>query len=187
MGNVLLIQVAGRLGWEALAVHGLRAHLNVVIPVATLFLKILVQVFSRDDFEEVMKSLSNLPLELMLIAMSFMLGALSGLSDSYIKRFADQSDADLYATLVILFIFIFCLVINVLTRFLRKLFGKLFVAYKQFKELMAQPRIPDTVPAIAISGRITWATAYCTLMAMVLCLSIGISVGTLAYVLHLIQ
>lgn len=174
-------------GLEDKFVYELRKHLNVVIPVATLFLKLLVQVFSRDDFKEVMKSLSNFPLELMLIAMSFMLGALSGLSENYVSRFGSQGNADLFAAMIIFLIFIFCLVINILTRFLRKLFGKLYVAYKQLSVLLAQPTIPGAVPSVAVTGRILWTTFYCTLMALMLSFSIGISLGTLAYVLHLIQ
>ena len=181
------MHIVAHTGMEDKLVHTLRMHLNVVIPVATLFLKLLVQVFSRDDFREVMKSLSNLPLELMLIAMSFMLGALSGLSESYIARFGSQGNADLFAAMVIFLIFVFCLIINILTRFLRKIFGKLYVAYKQLSELLAQPTIPGSVPSVAVSGRILWTTFYCTLMALVLSLCVGISVFTLAYVLHLIQ
>jgi hypothetical protein len=181
------MNVVAHAGLEDRFVHALRMHLNVVIPVATLFLKLLVQVFSRDDFKEVMKSLSNLPLELMLIAMSFMLGALSGLSGNYVARFGSQGNADLFAAIVIFCIFVLCLIINVLTRFLRKLFGKVYVAYKQLSELLAQPTIPGSVPSVAASGRILWTTVYCTLMALLLSLTVGISVCTLAYVLHLIQ
>ncbi|HET9400398.1 MAG TPA: hypothetical protein VFO34_05565 [Candidatus Acidoferrales bacterium] len=72
-------------------------NLNIVIPVATLLVKLLVRWISRDEFREVMRSLADIPLELMLIAMSFMLGALSGISDSYVKHFGNQSDADLFA------------------------------------------------------------------------------------------
>lgn len=49
--------------WEARAIEAVRRHLIVVIPVATFCLKIVVQVFSRDDWKEILKSLSNLPLE----------------------------------------------------------------------------------------------------------------------------
>jgi len=178
---------AGGTGWETEFIRALRMHLNVVIPIATLLLKILVQIFSRDDYKEVGRSLSNLSLELMLIAMSFMLGALSGLSDSYIKRFPNQSDADLYAVLAIFGIFLLCLLINVFTKWLRVLFGKLYVAYRQYRELAAQPVLPDAVPSIAIAGRLFWAMVYCMLMAIVLVSSLSISVGTLAYILHLIQ
>lgn len=175
----IFAQSVAHLEWEARAIHALRRHLIVVIPVATFFLKIVVQFFSRDDWKEILKSLSNLPLELMFISMSFMLGALSGLSPSYGVRFGSQGDADLYAALVICAIFALCLAINFLTRFLRKLFGKLLVAHKQLSALLSQPRIPETVPGIAISGRIIWATVYCTLTALVLSLTLGISIGSL--------
>ena len=184
---VMFAQSTTHLVWEARTIHALRRHLIVVIPVATFFLKIVVQVFSRDDWKEILKSLSNLPLELMFISMSFMLGALSGLSPSYGVKFGSQSDADLYAALVICVIFALCLVLNFLTQFLRKLFGKLVIAHKQFSALMSQPRIPETVPGTAISGRIIWATVYCTMTVLVLLLALGISIGSLAYVLHLIQ
>jgi hypothetical protein len=134
-----------------------------------------------------MRTIANLPLELMLISMSFMLGALSGMSDPYNARFANQSDADLFAALVIIGIFFLSLFINRLIRFLKTLFGKLFVAVKQYRELTAQPTIPGTVPNIAIGGRILWAMVYCILMVLVLVSCFGISVITLAYVLHLIQ
>ena len=175
------------LGWETEFIRALRMHLNIVIPVATLLVKLLIQVFSRDKFKEVMRSLANLPLELMLIVMSFMLGALSGISASYIARFTNQSDADLYAALVIIAIFLLSLAINGLTKFLTILFGKLFVALKQYRELVSQPTIPNSIPNLATAGRILWATAYCILMVLVLVLCFGISVFTLAYVLHLIQ
>jgi hypothetical protein len=174
-------------GWESEFILFLRLHLNVVIPVATLLAKLFVRIFSRDDFREIVRHLANTPLELMLIAMSFMLGALSGISDNYIARFEKQSDADLYAVLVIFGIFLLSLVIHRLTRFLTTLFGKLFVAFKQYRAFAAQPRLPEEAPSIAIGGRILWATFYCTLMAMVLVLDFGIAVVTLAYVLHLIQ
>jgi hypothetical protein len=175
------------LGWETEFIRALRMHLYIVIPVATLLTKVLIRVFSREDFAEIMRTVANLPLELMLIAMSFMLGALSGMSDTYITRFANQSDADLFAVVVIIIIFFLSLLINRLIRFLRTLFGKLFVAAKQYRELTAQPTIPGTVPNIAIAGRILWAMVYCTLMVLVLVLCFGVSVLTLAYVLHLIQ
>ena len=167
--------------------RNLRMHLNIVIPVTTLIVKLLIQVFSRDKFKEVMRSLANLPLELMLIAMSFMLGALSGMSSSYVSRFPNQSDADLWAAIVIIAIFLLSLAINGLVRFLAVLFGKLFIAFKQYRELTSQPTIPNSVPNIATAGRILWATAYCILMVLVLLLTFGISVLSLAYVLHLIQ
>lgn len=175
------------LGWETEFIRALRMHLNVVIPVATLLVKVLIRVFSREEFAEVMRSVANLPLELMLIAMSFMLGALSGMSDSYIARFGDQSDADLYAAFLIIVIFFLSLIINRLIIFLKVVIGKLYFAFKQYRELVAQPTIPGTIPTIAIAGRVLWAMVYCTLMALVLLLTSGISVYTLAYVLHLIQ
>ena len=180
------MQNVGHLGWETLFVHAIRTHLNVVIPVATLLVKILVRVFSREEFREVLRTITNLPLELMLIAMSFMLGALSGISGSYVSRFSNQSDADLFAMVLIIFIFFLCLAISRLTRFLRILGGKLFFAIKQYRELIAQPTIPGTTN-VATAGRILWAMVYCLLVSLVLFLSFGISVTTLAYVLHLIQ
>ena len=74
------MQTNAHLGWETEFVHALRVHLNVVIPVVTLLVKVLIRIFSHEDFPEILRSILNLPLELMLIAMSFMLGALSGLS-----------------------------------------------------------------------------------------------------------
>lgn len=194
-------QPIAQLGWEARAIHALRRNLTLVIPVSTFFLKIIVQYFSRDDWKEILKSLSSLPLEIMFIAMSFMLGALSGLSPTYDTRIGNQGDADLYAVLVICGIFALCLLINFLIRFVRKLFGKLYVAGQQIRKLLVQHRIPEqhglfdnanvpdsgAVPDIAISGRIIWATAYCTFTTLVLSSAFGISIGTLAYVLHLIQ
>ena len=176
-----------QLGWETEFVRALRIHLNVVIPVATLLTKVLIRVFAREDFAEIMRSIVNLPLELMLIAMSFMLGALSGMSDNYIARFRNQSDADLFAALLIIGIFFLSLIINRLTRFLKALLGKLFVAFKQFRELAAQPVIPGSEPSIAKVGRIVWAMVYCILMVIVLLFCFGMSTATLAYVLHLIQ
>jgi hypothetical protein len=184
---IIAYPMPANLGWETEFIRALRMHLYIVIPVATLLTKVLIRVFSREEFDEVMRTVANLPLELMLIAMSFMLGALSGLSDAYIARFANQSDADLFAALVIIGIFFLSLIINRLIRFLKVLLGKLFVAHKQFRELAAQPTIPGTVPNIAIAGRILWAMVYCTLMVLVLVLCFGMSVITLAYVLHLIQ
>jgi hypothetical protein len=185
--EVVMMQTVGHLGWETEFIRALRMHLNVVIPVATLLVKVLIRMFSREEFAEVMRSVANLPLELMLIAMSFMLSALSGMSDAYIARFSNQSDADLFATLVIISIFFMSLIINRLIRFLKVLVGKLFFAFKQHRELVAQPTIPGTVPGIAIAGRVLWAMVYCILMVLVLVLCFGISVITLAYVLHLIQ
>ena len=150
------MQHVGSPGWETQFIRALRMHLTVVIPVATLLVKVLIQIFSRDKYKEVMRSLANLPLELMLIAMSFMLGALSGLSQSYVARFTGQSDADLFAALVIIAIFLLSLIINWLTRFLTVLFGKLFVAFKQYRDLVSQPTIPNSVPNIATAGRILW-------------------------------
>ena len=181
------MQNVAHLGWETEFVRALRMHLNVVIPVSTLLVKVLIRIFTRDEFKEVMRSIANLPLELMLIAMSFMLGALSGLSTDYIARFHDQSDADLFAALVIIGIFFLSLILNRLTRFLRILFGKFYVAVKQYRELTAQPTIPGSVPSITVTGRILWALFYCILMTIMLTLTFGISVSSLAYVLHLIQ
>lgn len=173
-------------GWEAGFIHALRTHLIVVIPVTTLLVKVLVRVFSREEFNEVIRTVTNLPLELMLIAMSFMLGALSGISANYPLRFANQSDADLFAVAAIIAIFFLCLAIDGLTRFLRTLGGKLFIAFKQYQELVAQPTIPGTTN-VATAGRILWAMVYCILMALVLVFTFGISIATLAYILHLIQ
>ena len=175
------------LWWETEFVHALRVHLNVVIPVATLLTKVLIRIFAREDFAEIIRSLANIPLELNLIAMSFMLGALSGLSDNYIRRFANQSDADLFAAFLIIGIFFLSIAINRLTKFAKVLWGKLFVAFKQFRELETQPVIPGTEPSIAKVGRIMWAMVYCILMVMVLLFCFGLSTATLAYVLHLIQ
>jgi len=50
-------------------------------------------------------SVFNLPLELMLIAMSFMLGALSGIPETYASRFRNQSNADLYAAFTLFVMF----------------------------------------------------------------------------------
>jgi hypothetical protein len=181
------MQIPVHLGWETRFIQAIRIHLNVVIPVATLSVKILVRVFSRDEISEIFRSLTNLPLELMLIAMSFILGALSGLSQSYVARFQNQSDADLFAVLTIIAMFFLSVLINRLTRFVRILSGKLYVAFKQYREFAAQPAIPGTVSNVAIGGRILWAMAYCILMVVVLTFTFGISIGTLAYVLHLIQ
>lgn len=181
------MQNVAHLGWETEFIRALRMNLNVVIPVATLAVKISVRVVSRDEFRTVARSIADLPLELMLIAISFMLGALSGLSQSYVQRFANPSDADLFAVVVIAAIFVLSLVINWLTRWLSILFGKIYIAFRQYRELAAQPTLPDSIPAIAITGRILWTLFYCTMMSIVLVSSIGISVFTLAFVLHLIQ
>jgi len=180
------MQTIVHLGWETAFIHAMRTHLNAVIPVATLLVKVLVRVFSREEFGEVIRTITNLPLELMLIAMSFMLGALSGISANYVSRFPSQSDAELFAVVAVICIFFLCLAINGLTRFLRVLGGKLFFAFKQYHELVFQPTIPGTTN-VATAGRILWAMVYCILLALVLLSSFGISVTTLSYVLHLIQ
>lgn len=182
-----LMQAPLQLGWETAFVHALRANLNVVIPAVTLLVKLLVRVFSRDEFREIMRHLANTPLELMLIAMSFMLGALSGMSNNYIAGFPNQSDADLFACLVIFGIFLGSMFVNWLTRWSVVLFGKLYFAIKQYRELTAQPTIPGTIPGMAIVGRLLWAMVYCVYIAIVLVLAFGFSIGTLAFVLHLIQ
>jgi len=174
-------------GWEEQIVRALRMYLIVVIPVAVLLVKMLIRIVSRDEFKEIVRSITNLPLELMLIAISFMLGALSGLSPDYPARFTGQSDADLFAVLVIMCVFFLSILVNGLTRFLRTLSGKLFFAFKQYRELIAQPIIPGTVPNVEVVGRILWAMVYCILMALMLLSSFAISITTLAYVLHLIQ
>jgi hypothetical protein len=174
------------LGWETEFIHAIRTHLNAVIPVTTLLVKVLVRVFSREEVGEVIRTIANLPLELMLIAMSFMLGALSGISANYPSRFVTQSDADLFAVAAIIAIFFLCLLINGSTRFLRILGGKLFIAYKQYRELASQPIIPGTAN-VATAGRMLWAMVYCILIALMLVFSFGISISTLAYILHLIQ
>ncbi|HET9399594.1 MAG TPA: hypothetical protein VFO34_01475, partial [Candidatus Acidoferrales bacterium] len=92
-----------------------------------------------------------------------------------------------HAALLIIVIFFLSLLINRLAKFIRILFGKLFIAFKQYRELGEQPAIPGTVPNLAKAGRLLWATVYCILMVLVLALAFGISVLTLAYVLHLIQ
>ena len=181
------MQSVSHLGWETEFIRALRMNLNIVIPSATLAVKISVRIVSRDDFKTVAKSIADLPLELMLIAMSFTLGALSGLSPDYIKRFANQSDSDLFAVVVIIAIFLLSLIINWITRWLYIVYGKLYIALRQYRDLAAQPRLPDSVTPVAITGRILWGLFYCTMMAIMLVSSLGISVLTLAYVLHLIQ
>lgn len=177
-------------GWETAFIHELRMNLTLVIPVSTLMAKVLIQIFSRDQYKDVMRSLADFPLELMLIAMSFMLGALCGLSPNYLTRLGDQGTADLYAVVVIAVIFLGSLFINGLTKLLRILFGKIFVAAKQYQELLSQPSLPDLVPVlpnIEAAGRIIWTTFYCVLMVLVLLFCCGVPVVTLWYVLRLIQ
>jgi len=181
------MQTIAHLGWETGFIRALRMNLNIVIPSATLAVKISVRIFSRDDFKTIAKSMADLPLELMLIAMSFMLGALSGLSPKYIERFANQGDADLFAAIAIIAMFVLSLIINWITRWLYIIYSKLYIALKQYRDLAAQPRLPDSIIPMAITGRILWGLFYCTMMAMMLVSSLGISVLTLAYVLHLIQ
>lgn len=175
------------LGWETEFIRWLRTHLNIVIPSATLLVKILVRTFSRDEVKEIFRSVANLPLELMLIAMSFMLGALSGITDSYVKRFTSQSDADLFAAVVIGLVFLLSIPVNKLSKFTMILSEKMFTAAKQYQEFAAQPLLPGTEPDTARVGRILWAMVYCILMVLVLLSSFGISISILAYVLHLIQ
>jgi hypothetical protein len=175
------------LGWETEFIRWLRTHLNIVIPCATLLVKILVRTFSRDEIKEIFRSVANLPLELMLIAMSFMLGALSGITESYVTRFPNQSDADLFAAFVIGVIFLLSIPINKLSRFSMILSEKMFTAAKQYKEFSEQPLLPGAEPDTAKVSRIMWTMVYCILMVLVLLSSFGITIGTLAYVLHLIQ
>jgi len=165
----------------------LRMNLTIVIPVTTLIAKIFIQIFSRDSFEEVSKSLANFPLELMLIAMSFMLSALSGLSAAYTNGFENQGDADLFAVVTMIVIFALSLIINRMTRWLYVLSTKLQVAYAQYSKLSSQPAIPNTVPDVAIMGRVVWAMFYCSMMTLVLVCTFGVSVLTLSFVLHLIE
>jgi hypothetical protein len=181
------MQTAGHMGWEASFIDAVRTNLNVLIPTVTLIFKILVKVVSRDEMKEVMRSITNLPLELMLISTSFMLGALSGISSSYANRFHDQSGAGLFAVVAIAVIFAVSVVVNRLDEGVRVLFGKTFVAMKQYHELSQQPVLPGAEPSMAKLGRFIWAMVYCILFVLLLVCSFGISVGTLAYVLHLIQ
>jgi hypothetical protein len=181
------MQNVGQFGWETGFIHALRTHLNVVIPCATLLVKILVRTFSRDEIKEVIRSVFNLPLELMLIAMSFMLAALSGLLNGYIARFPKQSDADLYAAIVVGAIFFVSIPVNKLNRFSMIVAEKLYIAIKQYGELSKEPLLPGTEPSRAILGRIMWAMLYCILMVLVILLSFGIAISALAYVLHLVQ
>jgi hypothetical protein len=172
---------------ETQLVRALREQLNVVIPIATLLVKVLVRVFSREDFPEIARSVANLPLELLLIAMSFMLGALSGISSEYATRFDNQSDADLFAVGAVVGIFFLCLGVNLIMKYAKAIFGKLFVAFAQYRDLSAQPTIPGSVPTIAIAGRLFWALAYCIMMVLMLMSSFAISILSLAYILHLMQ
>ena len=181
------MQVPAHLGWETAFIRGLRSHLDIVIPCVTLLVKILVRTFSRDEIAEIIRSVANLPLELMLIAMSFMLGALSGIPATFTARFDKQSDADLFAVVIIAAIFLLSIPINKLSRFTMVVAEKLYVATKQYHTLAEQPVLPGSEPDMARGARILWATIYCVLLVLVLLLSFGISVGTLAYVLHLIQ
>lgn len=174
------------LGWEIEFVNKLRNNLTLVIPISTLIVKVLIQIFSRDQFKEVAKSLTDFPLELMLIAMSFMLSALCGLTPNYAPKWANQANADLYATMVIAFIFFLCLAIKRGTKFLKKLFGKIFVGAKQYQELTSQPTLPNAVN-MELAGRILWTSFYCVIMVPVLLFCCGVPIVTLWYVLHLIQ
>jgi hypothetical protein len=178
---------SSNLGWEAEFISHLRMRLDAVIPISTLIVKILVRVFTREDFEEVVRSVVNLPLELLLIAMSFMFGALCGISPNYVTKFEGQGSADLFAAFALVCLFGGCLVVNLALRFLKVVAGKLYVAFKQYRELMKEPVIPGTVNKISTGGRLVWGMVYCILMVVLLLFSFGSSVLTLAYVLHLIQ
>jgi hypothetical protein len=129
----------------------------------------------------------ELPLEFMLIAMSFILSALCGITDAYTRRFPNPSDGDLFACIVIISIFLLAIPVNRLNRFSVILFGKLFIAVKQYREFVEQPALPGTEPSLARGGRVLWAMFYCILMTLVLLSAFAISISTLAYVLHLIQ
>lgn len=185
--KVTSMQTPAHLGWETAFIAALRTHLNVVIPSMTLLVKILVRIFSRDEAKEIFRSFFNLPLEFMLIATSFMLGALCGISDTYAARFTSQSDADLFAAVIIAVMFFGSIPINKLTRFTMVLAEKLYTAVKQYSELTRQPLLPGAEPDTARVGRIMWAMVYCILMVLVLLSSFGASISALAYVLHLIQ
>jgi hypothetical protein len=155
--------VAPTTGWESLFIDALRMHLNVVIPVAILLVKVFVRIFSREEFKEVLRTVTNVPLELLLIAMSFMFGALSGIGGNYMKRFPrGQSDADLYAALVIMVIFFLCILINKCTQFVRVLSGKLMIAFKQYTELSSQPALPGN-PGLALSRHLKCRYLHATL------------------------
>jgi hypothetical protein len=166
-------------------------NLTLVIPITVLCVKLLVQVVSRDNLKDLLRSITNLPLELLLIAMSFMFGALSGISQSYLGKFTTLSDADLWAILMIFFIFLLCLAIHSGTKFVYILGTKLSVAASQFQGLVQGP-ITDSSNInpganVARGGRILWAMAYCIMMVTVLILKFGTAVVALSYVLHLVQ
>lgn len=172
-------------GWEAQAIQLLRLHLTIVIPFTVLILRILIRVFSREDYKDILRGLGSWPLDLMVIAMSFMLTALAGFSRSYVSKFKSQHDADLWAVASIACIFLLSVAVNRLLKWNQILAGKLYVAFQQIQRI--QPGAGQKTPSIEVVGRILWAMVYCIVMALVLVCCFGIAVPTLAYVLHLIQ
>ncbi len=174
-------------GAERSVLQFFRMNLVLVIPLFVLSLKLLIRYASREDVREILRTIPSLPLDLTLIAISLMLTAFARITPAYFEKFDSQQDAYSWAAFVLFGLFVSGVVLNRLICWSRTSGQKLYAASKQLREKRLQPAYDPKSPSIEIAGRMLWALVYCLVLALLVGLEMLISMGTLAYVLHLIR
>ena len=173
-------------GAEQSALQFFRKNLVIVIPIFVLCLKLLIRYASREDVKQILRTLPSLPLDLTLISISLMLAAAARITPAYFDKFDSPEDAYAWAALALFGLFVSGVFLNVLIGWSRTSGQKLYAACKQLSERRLQPGYDPKSPGIEIVGRMLWALVYCLVLVLLIGLEMLVSMGTLAYVLHLI-
>lgn len=175
------------MGLEKIAVELLRRNLIVAIPFTILALQLLVRWVAREEAKDFVRGLLTLPLDLMFIAMSFVLAGLARLTPKFAAHYGSDRNTDLAGAILLICLVLLAAALTYCGRGVRVLWQKFFAAWQQLQRQTRQPEFKWKDAGTPVAGRLFWMVGYWVMIVVLQSAQLLVSVVSLWYVLHLME
>lgn len=168
---------------EKVLIAFLQRHVNVVIPISIMALRLIVLRLAG-DLKEMFRTLFSVPMDLMFISISFVLAALARVLPAFVNRFASPTEADLAGTILVLVLIGLAVAFSYIDRLNRVVSQSFYIALQQLRKYTQQPGFKWSEPDLSVSGRVLFALIYLVALVISFGLELFVSIAALSYVLQ---
>lgn len=168
---------------ETLVLSFLRSHVNIVIPLAIMALRLVVLRLAG-DMKEMFRTLFSVPMDLVFISISLVLAGLARTIPGFANRYQSPSEADLAGTVLLLALIVIAVFFSYIDRFNRVVAESFHVALQQIKRFTEQPEFKWKEPSLSVGFRLVFAVLYLVVLVLAFGLELVFSIAVLSYVLQ---
>lgn len=123
---------------DKLLIGFLRGNLIILLPLTVLLIQLIVRWMAREEPKEVFRSVLTVPLDIVYIAISFVLSGLARLMPRFSQRYASDRDTDLAGAVLVVALTGVAVLLTLLGRGARLLWQKYYAALQQVRRRVGE-------------------------------------------------